>query len=206
MLFFFSTSAEVSLRTECRKKERTGRAARVMSGARRADLERRVLKGRRTRSMQHWFTAQSARLRPGVLVVFPTMLKDWATTCPSLHLQSMSCVMAPVRSTVFRSGMSSFGVFFVCTHCRLKGPGWGCSKTIWLRSLTLQLCALLWVEIGKSSDLRSWLQGFPPMWTLRGQAQASAKARKQEWGSKLSGAASTSERRDWERGGVVWRW
>lgn len=51
--------------------------------------------------------AQSACLRLGaLLVVVVVVVGDWAA-CPSLLLQSRSCIMTPIRSTLFHSGMRS---------------------------------------------------------------------------------------------------
>lgn len=78
---------------------------------------RGVVKGRQTRSMQCRFTAQSACLRLGAPVgVGVVVVGDWAA-CPSLQLRSRSCIMAPIRSILFHSGMSSL---CVCAHTHMQ--------------------------------------------------------------------------------------
>lgn len=142
------------------------------------------------------FMVQSVCLKPGaLLVVVVGVVGDWAA-CPSLQLQSRSCIMAPIRSTLFLSGMSSLLCALVCARTHTQSPGHSFSWTIWLYRHMLQLCACFWVGIGKSNDLRSWLQGFPLIWTLRGQTQGNARATKQGQGPQYCYTQRGRERRE----------
>lgn len=164
----FYAAAEVSLRTEIRKEEREEGGEQESQPEHDRQIQRGVLKGRQTRSMRCRFTAQSVCLRPGALLVVIVLVGDWAA-CPSLQLQSRSCIMTPIRFTLFFFGMS----LCVCVCVRTEADT---KSRIGLQSnsLVVQLRSF-WVGIGRSSDLRCWLQGFPLMNSERsdrGQCQS----------------------------------
>lgn len=105
------------------------------------------------------FMAQSACLRLGALLVeVVVVVGDWAA-CPSLLLQSRGCIMAPIRSFPLWNKLTLCSRVLVCV-CRHKVQ----DRLVVEQSggtATRESFVCLWVGIGKSSDLKGWVQRFP---------------------------------------------
>lgn len=102
-----------------------------------------------------------------VVVVVVLAVGDQAA-CPSLLLQSGSCIMTPVRYTLFHSGMRSlcFGEcvcvrahIYTHTHAYIRRVQERVfAEKLWSHGRTQWLCLCVCVGIGKSIDLGGWVQ------------------------------------------------
>lgn len=129
------------------------------------------------------FTALSACHRPGTLLVAIVVVGDWAA-CPNLQLQNRSCIMTPIQFYTFCLSNELTLCVYVCGACT-QGHKVQDRTAVKQSGCTAQKF-FGWEKEG-AVTFDAGYRGFLS-WTLKGQTEASARARKQGHGPQLSTA------------------
>lgn len=104
--------------------------------------------------------AASACLRLAALLVVVVVVVGDGAACPSLLLQNRSCIMTPIRCTLFHSGMRSLCSRALTQTHKLRDGAVG-EKSGCAAARYGFVC--VWAGIGKSSELGGDVQRFPLM-------------------------------------------